>query len=302
MTDDPQFPEPDLTRLADGSLSPERQRELRAQIQGSPALSRELAEQERAVALLRSTSQVTAPDSLRARLEELTAHAGQPSAEAAEPTEGALTGAARPGASGKAAKQPRRRPRFRLGFGVPALAGAVALAAVVAVLLIGNNGSSGPTLHQTARVALASATLPPPSANGSNPAVLNARVDGIPFPDWGGHIGWPAVGQRTDTIDGQRVHTVFYGKHNGTRIGYAIVAGSPVAVSGGKTISENDVHYTLFDAGGARAITWRRDGHTCVIAGRGVSDATLTALASADEGHSVASWSPPARTPHLDTI
>ena len=42
MTHDPQFPEAELARLADGSLPSERQDELRTQIQGSPALTRAL--------------------------------------------------------------------------------------------------------------------------------------------------------------------------------------------------------------------------------------------------------------------
>jgi hypothetical protein len=36
-------------------------------------------------------------------------------------------------------------------------------------------------------------------------------------------------------------------------------------------------------AGGAKLITWVRNGHTCIIAGRDVSYATLLRLASADE-------------------
>jgi hypothetical protein len=36
-------------------------------------------------------------------------------------------------------------------------------------------------------------------------------------------------------------------------------------------------------AGDVNLITWVRNGHTCVIAGRNVSHATLLRLASADE-------------------
>jgi anti-sigma-K factor RskA len=60
----------ELAALADGSLSPERRAELEAQVAGSPALADRLAEQERAVALLRGAGdEVDAPAGLRARLE-----------------------------------------------------------------------------------------------------------------------------------------------------------------------------------------------------------------------------------------
>jgi len=39
----------------------------------------------------------------------------------------------------------------------------------------------------------------------------------------------------------------------------------------------------LSPAGDAKLITWVRNGHTCIIAGRDVSYATLLRLASADE-------------------
>jgi hypothetical protein len=280
MTNDPQFPEAELARLADGSLSSERQDELRAQLKASPTLTRALAEQERALGLVRLTEQVSAPDSLRARLEGLAA-------------EGGTMGERR-----------QRRPRLRRRFGLPALGGAVAVAAAAAVtlVLVLGNGSSGPGLHQTAHVALASATLPPPSESHSNPSLLDVKVDGISFPNWGGSVGWPATGQRADTVAGRRVVTVFYRAHNGARIGYAIVSGSPVAVSGGRVVTEGTARYTLFNAGNARGITWRRNGHTCVIAGRGVSDRTLVALASDDEGRSVASWTLPPSAHRSATI
>src|SRR5690242_3650296 len=95
MTQDPQFPEAELARLADGSLDASRQSELRSQIQASPALAQALAEQERTVALLRSTAEVTAPDSLRARLDTVVAE----QAERFGPE-----------------RRKRQWPRLRLGF------------------------------------------------------------------------------------------------------------------------------------------------------------------------------------------
>jgi hypothetical protein len=60
----------ELAALADGSVGPERRAALEAQIAASPALAERLAEQERAVALLRGAGdEVDAPAGLRARLE-----------------------------------------------------------------------------------------------------------------------------------------------------------------------------------------------------------------------------------------
>ncbi len=60
----------ELAALADGSLPPDRRAELEAQIAASPALADRLAEQQRAVALLRGAGdEVDAPAGLRARVE-----------------------------------------------------------------------------------------------------------------------------------------------------------------------------------------------------------------------------------------
>jgi anti-sigma-K factor RskA len=60
----------ELAALADGSLTPERRAELEARLDDSPILADRLAEQERAVALLRGAGdEVEAPAALRARLD-----------------------------------------------------------------------------------------------------------------------------------------------------------------------------------------------------------------------------------------
>jgi anti-sigma factor RsiW len=60
----------ELAALADGSLSPERRAALEAQVAESPELADRLAEQERAVSLVRSAEEeVEAPAALRARIE-----------------------------------------------------------------------------------------------------------------------------------------------------------------------------------------------------------------------------------------
>src|SRR4051794_3907687 len=62
--------EEELAAFADGSLAPEHRAEVEARIEASPILADRLAEQERAVALLRGAGEeVEAPAGLRARLE-----------------------------------------------------------------------------------------------------------------------------------------------------------------------------------------------------------------------------------------
>jgi Anti-sigma-K factor rskA, C-terminal len=62
--------EEELAALADGSIEPDRRAELEARIDASPILADRLAEQERAVALLRGAGdEVDAPAGLRERLD-----------------------------------------------------------------------------------------------------------------------------------------------------------------------------------------------------------------------------------------
>jgi hypothetical protein len=62
--------EAELAALADGSISPERRTELEAEIDASAILTERLAEQERAVGLLRGAGdEVEAPTGLRQRLD-----------------------------------------------------------------------------------------------------------------------------------------------------------------------------------------------------------------------------------------
>ncbi len=62
--------EEELAALADGSLAPERRAELEGRVEASPILADRLAEQERAVALLRGAGdEAEAPSGLRVRVD-----------------------------------------------------------------------------------------------------------------------------------------------------------------------------------------------------------------------------------------
>jgi anti-sigma factor RsiW len=263
MNKDSQFPEAELARLADGSLPASRQAELRGELKRSPELARALAEQERAVTLLRSADEVQAPDSLRQRIEEQAK------------------------AAGASRRRVRPRPRVRLRLAIPSVSALAAAVAVAVVLIASGGGTSAPTLAQptlaqATHLTLASATSPAPVESRSGANTLDDSAAGIPFPYWRRSVAWNAVGARADRVSGREITTVFYASQSGTRVGYAIVGGSPLPVHGGSTVSRHGVQFTLLNLGGARLVTWLRSGHTCVIAGRSVSDRTLLRLASSD--------------------
>jgi anti-sigma-K factor RskA len=132
--------EEELAALADGSLAPEHRAEVEARIEASPILADRLAEQERAVGLLRGAGdEVEAPAGLRARLE------AQRSARTV------------------------RTPRRLAVAGVAAAA--VAAAAVAAVVVIGGSGSTGTRFQ----AALGSTPLAP---GASGEATLTRTTSG----------------------------------------------------------------------------------------------------------------------------
>ncbi len=175
---------------------------------------------------------------------------------------------------------PRRRRR------VPALrlagAGALAAGATAAVLLVLAGGSPHtPTALEAARVALEPAQLAAPAENPRQHGVLARSVEGTSFPYWGGQRGWPAAGARTDRLEGRAITTVFYTAPDGKRIGYAIVAGSPLPTpAAGTVVDRGGVRFDVLDASGATVVTWREAGHTCILAARGVPAHTLLTLVS----------------------
>ncbi len=169
-----------------------------------------------------------------------------------------------------------RRLRLRLG-GALAAAGAVA-AVLLAVLVIGGgSGTAAPSVGEVAHVALASAAAPAPAALPGG-EVLTTHAGPIAFPTWT-RAGWRAVGERTDTAGGHELRTVFYVDGAGRRIGYAI-ADAPLPASGGRVVVRRGVSVRVLAHGATSVVTWRRDGRTCILAGRGVPVDKLVTLAS----------------------
>jgi hypothetical protein len=174
----------------------------------------------------------------------------------------------------------RRRRQAAIRWG---LCGAVALAALAAVLAVSVSGGGGSTLtlRTTVALTLRPATMAAPVENPHNGAMLAASVDGVAFPYWAESFGWRSTGARSDRVDRRTVKTVFYADDHGHWIGYAIVAGTPAPPVGGGVVEwRGATPYRSFTQDGAQVVTWLRHGHLCVVAGHGVSAATLLALAS----------------------
>jgi hypothetical protein len=164
------------------------------------------------------------------------------------------------------------RGRARRRFALPALGG-VGLAAVAAVVLVlvGVGGSAGaPSLDDAVALALAPPTKPAPAVDPANTQLVDAEVAGIAFPNYG--YAWPkwmAKGARRDRISGRDAATVVYRGPRGD-VGYTIVAGKPLdPPAGARHVQAGGLDLSIVRRDGATVVTWERDGHTCVLAGRG---------------------------------
>jgi hypothetical protein len=164
-----------------------------------------------------------------------------------------------------------RPRRTRPWVAIPAL-GAVAASviAVVAILAVGSSGA--PTVADAAGLALRSPDQPAPAVS-RNEHYLRADVEGVRFPNYRYQDRTPfdAVGARSDEVGGRATRSVVYGLGD-KRIGYTIVSGEPLDVpAGARHVNHNGVDVATFRSHGARVVTWRQGGHTCVIASRNVN-------------------------------
>ena len=250
-----------LAALADGTL---RSGDLRAELEADPGSRALLAEQSRAVALVRdAAAEVRAPDSLRERLKTI-----EPQAAPAEE-------ASRRPRRGAGRSSTMRRPRLLAGLA------AVAAAVIVAVALSLSGTSGGPTVAQAAALATRPSTLPAPRHAGAHSYLVDRTAAGVPFPYWEDHFHWRTTGARTDTVSGRSVTTVFYVDRHARRLAYAIVSGAPLPwPSGAQTVVRNGVHMAVVNGAGTSIVTWERAGHSCVLAATGVPTRTLVRLAS----------------------
>lgn len=248
--------ERDLTRLADGTLEPERREALERLIAGSPELRRRLREQRLAVVATRTIAQ-----SERAPLE---LRASQPAALAS------------PWRRWRAGGRPV------LGFG---LAGATATVALL--LATPGGGQAGLTVAQAATIAVrpALATVSEPRDDSLTLPRLHAA--GLPFPYWEDRFGWRATGMRRDRLDGRLLTTVFY-QRGRELIAYTIVDGPPLATGErARTIARAGTAVRTLPTGQATTVTWLRGGHSCVLSSIGVPPTPPTPVGALVE---LAAW------------
>jgi hypothetical protein len=182
--------------------------------------------------------------------------------------------------------QPARRRR-RLG-----VAGSLAAvgAALLAALVVSLNGAGGaPSVLATVALAGGGPTLPAPPVDARNSKLLDAELDGVPFPEWNAKFRWRATGARRDDIEGRRATTVYYDSPRGARAAYTIVGGAAIdPPEGARTVRQNGVELHVLRRGGQRIVVWDRDGHTCVMSAPvSVSEKRLISLAAWDGGGGV---------------
>lgn len=237
----------DLAALADGTLPEDRRGPLEARIAASPELQELLDRQRRAVAATREAASEPVPASLQDAVSDRV----------------------------RGSDRRRRRPRLVPGL---ALGGATAAAAAVVLALVLTGGPSGPTVADAARLASQPPTGPAPARLDHSKTKLDARVDGVAFPDFSRTYGWRASGVRQEEVDGRDAKVVYY-ERGGERIGYVITSGSALPQpSGAKTVERHGVPYRKLSVDGKPAVTWERLGQTCVITG--ASPAEMVKLAS----------------------
>lgn len=235
----------ELAALADGTLPDDRRAELEAHLLDSSELRALLAEQERAVALIRgAVADVEAPAGLRRRIEVA-----------------------------------RGRKRSLRPFGLVGIAATAAVAALI-LLLVLPGGVGGPTVAEAATLGALPPTAGAPPLQPGEPKLLAREVEGVPFPNWTEKFGWRAAGERTDTLDGRETTTVFYRK-DGKEIAYTIVAGNALAEpEDAAVVRREGTDVRVFRHDGRLIATWLRGGKTCVLSGVDVGRDVLAKLAA----------------------
>ncbi|MFL5915059.1 MAG: hypothetical protein ACJ752_05415 [Gaiellaceae bacterium] len=228
----------ELCALADGTLPAERRDEIETRVAASPELQELLERQRRAVLAAQTLEAEEVPGPLRAEV------------EARARTLGARRG----------------RPRRRVARLALAGAAAVVAAAVAAVVLSGGPGA--PTVADAARLGTHPPTEPAPPPTGKAGTKLALAVEGVPFPNLTRFAGWRAVGARHARIGGRDATVVVYRK-GGRRLGYVIVAGAGLArPSAAQATVIRRAEYQTLPFNNRLAVTWRREGHTCVLIGQ----------------------------------
>ena len=240
----------DMAALADDSIAPERRAAVETWIASSPELQENYRRERAAVKLVHAARAADrAPEPLRRRIEQ------------------------------QRVARPRGTRRGGLSLGVT-LAGAVAAVAVTLAVVLPAGAPGTPPVAQAAALAAQGPTQPAPGPDPSDPQGRLARtVQDIYFPNWAHDLGWRAVGQRRDVLDGRSAVTVYY-SGQGQRLAYTILATPALPQPHVAGTMRNGFDLRMLMLHGRTIVTWRRAGHTCVISASGVPVSVLEKLAS----------------------
>ena len=239
----------DLSAFADGSLPNARRRPVEEWIAQSPELEQLLERERTAVGAVRSAAAETAaPDALRRRL-----------------------------AAGS--ERPRARRRPARVYGAVAAGFAAAAVVILALLVLPAGTPGGPSVSEAASLWVRGPALAAPSPDPGDPdARLAPGNADLYFPNWTTSLGWRAIGSRIDTLRGRRVFTVYYARA-GRTVAYSIVDGAVLREPPTGTRTVNGYVLRTLSSGGRTVVTWRRDGHTCVLSASRVAAGQLQRLA-----------------------
>jgi hypothetical protein len=172
--------------------------------------------------------------------------------------------------------------RRRFGYAGALVGGLAALALALALILPGGTPGS-PSVSDAAALAIRGANQPAPVPHPGEPSgTIGGGIQDVYFPDWKGHFHAVAVGQRTDGLGGRPAVTVYY-RWKGKMVAYTIVGVPALAQPKASVTQKNGVDLRTLTVGGRTVVTWRRDGHTCVISGPGLSASDLQRLAAWSE-------------------
>jgi len=160
----------------------------------------------------------------------------------------------------RAGRRLRRRPAIIAGA-----AAALAAAALVVAFILPGGTPGAPTVSQAAQLGTRPPTAPAPAPDPAHPTLLRLSLQGVPFPNWLAKFGWSSAGVRTDQLDGRRVVTVYY-RRGASEVSYSIIGGAGLPQPGhaGTATREGSLLRTI-RADGRLVVTWRREGHTCVL-------------------------------------
>ena len=239
----------DMSALADDTIDPDRRAAVQAWIDSSPDLQASFQRERRAVELVHAARADRASDALRRRVEQ----------------------------QRRAAAKRARKPS--LGFGLT-LAGAVAAVAVALALVLPAGTPGVPAVAEAAALAAHGPTHAAPVVDPRDPQNRLARsVQDVYFPNWAHDLGWRAVGQREDVLDGRSATTVYY-TSQGRLLAYTILATPALPEPQAARTRLNGIDLRTLRHSDRTIVTWRRAGHTCVISAADVPVSVLQRLAS----------------------